>query len=166
MMISLIAAMGRNRIIGANNALPWSMPADLKHFRDLTRGKPVIMGRKTFESIGHPLPDRINIIITRDMGYQAERCVVVHDIDAALAAAGDTEEIMVIGGEQIFSLFLARADRMYLTLIDAEFVGDTRFPEFAQNEWTEASREHHAPDAANPHPYTFITLKHNSHGRH
>lgn len=169
MIISLIAAMGRNRVIGANSALPWSMPADMAHFRALTRGKPVIMGRKTFESIGRPLPDRTNIIITRDPAYHAEGCVIVHDADAALAAAraaARADEIMILGGAEIFILFLPRADRMYLTLIDANFEGDVRFPEFPKNDWRETSRAEHTPDAANPHPYTFITFEKKSHARH
>lgn len=159
MIISLIAAMGRNRVIGANNALPWNMPADLKHFRALTRGRPIIMGRKTFESIGRPLPDRTNIIITRDSAYCADGCVVTHDADAALAVASGAEEIMIIGGGEIYALFLPRANRMYLTLIDADFTGDARFPEFSTSEWQETSREEHAEDTANPHPYAFLTLE-------
>lgn len=163
MIISLIAAMDRNRVIGKNNALPWSMPADLKHFRDLTRGKPIIMGRKTFESIGRPLPDRINIIITRDAAYQAQACIVVHTADEALKAAGNAEETMIIGGGEIFSMFLAKADRMYLTRIDADFEGGARFPEFPEHEWQITAEESHEPDTANPYPYTFLTLekKHN-----
>lgn len=164
MIISLIAAMDRNRIIGNKNVLPWSMPADLKHFRNLTRGKPIIMGRKTFQSIGRPLPDRTNIIITRDPAYQTQGCVIVHTADEALKAAGDAEEVMVIGGGEIFSMFLARADRMYLTRIDADFEGDARFPGFPENEWRITAQENHAPDEANPHPYTFLTLeKHDGH---
>ncbi|MBI2053132.1 MAG: type 3 dihydrofolate reductase [Candidatus Sungbacteria bacterium] len=164
MIIALIAAMGRNRVIGRANALPWSMPADLKHFRDLTRGKPIIMGRKTFESIGRPLPDRINIIITRDQAYRAPGCVVVHTTDAALQAAGDAPEAMVIGGGEIFSMFLGVAGRMYLTYIDADFEGETRFPKFSEDEWFVFSEEKHAVDAANPYPYTFVTLERTSHG--
>ena len=164
MIISLIAAMDRNRIIGKNNALPWSMPADLKHFRDLTRGKPIIMGRKTFESIGRPLPDRINIIITRDQAYRAPGCVVVHTTDAALQAAGDAPEVMVIGGGEIFSMFLGRSERMYLTYIDADFEGDARFPKYAADEWQETEREPHDADTTNPHPYTFVILERKPHG--
>lgn len=169
MIISLIAAMGHNRVIGGHNALPWNMPADMRHFRELTRGKPVIMGRKTFESIGHPLPKRPNIVITRDRAYHREGCVVVHDADAALVAGGTvgtTEEVMVIGGGEIYVLFLAQANRMYLTLIDADFTGDIRFPEFSESEWRETAREEHAADAANPHPYAFITLERKSHADH
>ncbi|MFY9463317.1 MAG: type 3 dihydrofolate reductase [Candidatus Sungiibacteriota bacterium] len=159
MLISLIAAMDRGRIIGGQNTLPWNMPADMAHFRALTRGKPVIMGRKTYESIGHALPNRTNVIITRDHEYRADGCIVVHDADAALAAASAAEEIMIIGGAEIYSLFLPQAHRMYLTLIDANFIGDARFPEYAADEWRETSREEHLADTANPHPYAFLTLE-------
>lgn len=168
MIISLIAAMGRNRVIGGHNTLPWNMPADMAHFRELTRGKPVIMGRKTYESIGHPLPKRLNIIITRDSAYRAEGCVIAHDANTALAAANAASldsardvatEIMVIGGAEIYSLFIARTNRIYLTLIEADFGGNVRFPDFTQDEWQETSREKHAADSANPHPYVFITLE-------
>ncbi len=159
MTISLVAAMDRKRVIGKDNALPWSMPADLKHFRDLTRAHPVIMGRKTYESIGRPLPDRTNIILTRDPLWRAEHCMTAHTAAEAVAAAGDAPEIMVIGGEQVFRMFLSMAQKMYLTLIDADFDGDTTFPEWNPDEWRETAREAHPADAANPHPYTFLTLE-------
>ena len=159
MKISLIAAMGRNRVIGKDNALPWRMPADVKHFRDLTRGKPVIMGRKTFESIGHALPDRTNIIMTRDAAYSAEGCVIAHTLADALAAAGAAPEIMILDGGEIYKEFLARANIMYLTIIDTNFDGDARFPEWSQDAWRETSREEYAVDASNPYPYTFLTLE-------
>ena len=159
MTVSLIAAMARNRVIGRNNALPWSMPADLTHFRALTRGKPVIMGRKTFESIGHPLQNRKNIIITHDPQYRVEGCAVVHSPAAALAAAGNADEIMIIGGEKIFREFMPRAQKMYLTMIDADIDGDTQFPKWNPDEWQETSREPHAADEKNPHSYTFLTLQ-------
>ena len=159
MIVSLVAAMGRNRVIGKDNALPWNMPADMKRFRGLTRGKPVIMGRKTYESIGRALPDRKNIVITRDAGYRAEGCVIAHSPAAALAAAGAAEEIMIIGGERIFQEFLPIAAKIYLTVIDADFEGDARFPEWNADEWRETAREERAADAANPHPYVFLTLE-------
>ena len=159
MIISLVAAMGRNCVIGQGNALPWSMPADMAHFRLLTRGKPVIMGRKTYESIGRALPDRINIIMTRDTGYRATGCAIAHSPAAAIAAAGTTAEIMVIGGEKIFREFLPLAKKMYLTIIDADFKGDARFPEWSADEWCQTAREEHAADSANPHPYRFLTLE-------
>jgi|TARA_Y100000310_G_scaffold105294_1_gene103705 dihydrofolate reductase len=140
MMISLIAAMGRNRVIGKDNSLPWKLPEDMKRFKELTSGKTVIMGRKTFESIGRPLPNRKNIIITRDQNYKAEGCIVVHSVEDALKNA-DNNEVMVIGGAQIYDLFLSKANKMYLTLIDHDFEGDAYFPEYNKDEWKEVSRE-------------------------
>lgn len=151
--------MSKNRVIGKDNALPWNMPNDMKHFRNLTRGKPVIMGRKTYESIGKPLPNRLNIIITRDQEYRAEGCNVVHSIDEAIAAAQGNDEIMVIGGSQIYKEFLPKANRMYLTFIEAEIDGDAYFPAYNAEEWTETSYEEHARDAENPHNYAFVTLE-------
>jgi dihydrofolate reductase len=158
-IISFVVAMARNRVIGHDNGLPWRLPADLRHFKSVTMGKPIIMGRKTFESIGRPLPGRANIVVTRDPAYQAEGCVVAHSIEAALAAAGDAEEVMVIGGADFYRQLLPRADRIYLTLIDAEFAGDASFPELDPVQWQERSREDHAPDADNPYPYSFIVLE-------
>ena len=159
MIISIIAAMGKNNVIGNKNSLPWKLPADMKHFKELTLGKPVIMGRKTFESIGKPLPKRINIIITRDEDYKAEGCVVAHSLDEALKAAGNAEEVMVIGGAQIYKEFLPKADKMHLTLIDADFEGDAYFPEYNIEEWEEVSYEEHERDKDNQYNYTFIVLK-------
>ena len=158
-IISLIAAMDKNRVIGnKDNALPWRLPADLKHFKNITLGKPIIMGRKTFESIGRPLPERTNIIITRNKKYRAPGCVVVSSPEDALRVAGNAKEIMVIGGAEIFAKFYPLAKRMYLTLIDAEFEGNVYFPEWDPAEWHEVTREPHEPDEKNPYKYTFITL--------
>ena len=143
MIISLIAAIGKNNVIGVDNKLPWKLSADLKRFRQITSGKPVIMGRKTFESIGKPLPNRINIILTRDENYKAQGCVVVHSAEEALDAAKDNEEIMIIGGEQIFKEFLPVSNKMYITFIDKEFEGDSYFPEYNKNEWKGTFREDH-----------------------
>ena len=159
MIISLIAAMGKNRTIGKNNSLPWTLPADMQYFRDKTRGKPVIMGRKTYESIGKPLPKRLNIIVTHDNEYKAEGCVVVHSADEALKAAGNVEEVMIIGGSQIYKEFLPKVNRMYLTFIDAEFEGDTYFPEYKIEEWKEVSYEEHERDAENQYDYRFVVLE-------
>lgn len=159
MIISLIAAMDKNRVIGKGNKLPWDLPADMQHFRDLTRGKPVIMGRKTFESIGRPLPERTNIIMTREKSFQSPGCVVVHSPEEAVQAAGNTEEVMVIGGSSIYEQFLPIANRIYLTIIDQEFDGDAHFPEFDKNEWKEAAREDHEADEKNPYRYTFLTYE-------
>ncbi|MBU90096.1 type 3 dihydrofolate reductase [Candidatus Woesearchaeota archaeon] len=160
MILSIIAAIGKNKVIGKDNDLPWGrgLPADMKHFKELTAGKPVLMGRKTFESIGKPLPNRINIIITRDENYKAEGCIVVHSIDEAVKAAGNAEEVMVIGGSQIYKEFLPRANKMYLTIVDADFEGDTYFPEYKVEDWKETAYEEHERDAENPYNYTFLVL--------
>jgi dihydrofolate reductase len=159
MIIALISAMGRNRVIGINNTLPWRLPADLKHFKQITMGKPVLMGRKTYESIGKPLPGRTNIIISRDGDYRVPGCIVAHSIDAALASAAGHEEIMVIGGAALYQQMLPRADRLYLTLIDEDFKGDAWFPEIQPEQWQEQDRVDHEPDAANPYHYSFMTLQ-------
>lgn len=167
MIISLIAAMGNNRVIGINNTLPWRLPADLKHFKKITMGKPILMGRKTYESIGKPLPGRTNIIVTNDRDYQAPGCVVTHTVDEALAAAqgraGTTatngEEIMVIGGASFYEQLLPRAQRLYLTLIHEDFAGDAWFPAFNHAEWSEVEHTDCEPDEANPYHYSFVVLE-------
>ena len=158
MTISLVAAMGRNRVIGNKGKLPWHMPADLKYFRDKTKGKPVIMGRKTFDSMGKLLPNRTNIILTRDRHYKADGCIVADSADEALKSAGNAGEIMVIGGQKIFEQFMPIADRIYLTIIYADFEGDAYFPKYGK-EWKEASRERHNADEKNPYNYDFIVLE-------
>ncbi|MCT6926239.1 dihydrofolate reductase [Metasolibacillus sp.] len=129
-MISLIVAHDKNRVIGYKNEMPWHLPGDLKYFKEMTMGKPVIMGRKTFESIGKALPGRRNIVITRNAAYVADNIEVVGSLEEALALVQDEPEIMVIGGEQIFKLALALADRLYITEIDYAFEGDTYFPAY------------------------------------
>lgn len=155
MQISLIAALGKNRVIGNENRLVWQIPEDMKRFRQLTLGKPIIMGRKTFESIGKPLPNRKNIILTRDRNYKAQGCITTHSPDEALKAARGSEEIMIAGGEQIFREFLPMANRMYLTFIDEDFEGDAYFPEYNKDEWKETKREEHKND----YKYTFVDLE-------
>ena len=155
MIISLIAAMGKDRVIGKENSLIWKLPEDMKRFRELTTGKPVIMGRKTFESIGKPLPGRKNIILTRDKNYEAKGCIVAHSAEEALKAAKGSDEIMVAGGEQIFREFLPKADKMYLTFIDKNFEGDAYFPEYNKKEWKETKKEEHE----NGHKYYFADLE-------
>ncbi|MBI2660143.1 dihydrofolate reductase [Candidatus Woesearchaeota archaeon] len=155
MIISLIAAMGKNNVIGKDNSLPWKLPADMKRFKELTIGKPVVMGRKTFESIGKPLPDRKNIILTRGKDYKADGCIVVHSAGEALKAAMGSKEIMIAGGGQIFREFLPMADKMYLTLIDGDFEGDAYFPEYSKSEWKEIKREEYN----NNYKYVFVDLE-------
>ena len=159
MKISIIVAMGANRVIGHDNRLPWHLPADLKHFRQITMGKPLLMGRRTWESIGRPLPGRISIVITRDGGYEAEGCIVVHSVDAALRAAQGHDELMVIGGEQLYRQLLPQADTLYVTLVDGEFPGDAFFPELDQSEWREVERRDHAPDEKNAQTCSFLRLE-------
>ncbi|MBW7902314.1 MAG: dihydrofolate reductase [Rhodocyclaceae bacterium] len=140
-VVSLIAAMDRRRLIGRDNALPWRLPEDLRHFKATTLGKPVIMGRKTWESLGRPLPERRNIVVSRNAGYAAAGAELAASLPAALARAGDVDEAFVIGGAELYRQALPLAQRLYLTEIDAEFAGDAWFPEFAAAEWREAARE-------------------------
>jgi dihydrofolate reductase len=159
MKISLIAAMAQNRVIGRDNQLPWRLSADLQHFKALTLGKPIIMGRKTWESLGRPLPGRTNIVITRDIGYQAEGCVVVHSVEQALEVAAGSDEVMVIGGANLYRQLLDRADRLYLTLVKADIEGDAWFPEFDPTQWRETERESHSRDNKNEFDYEFVLLE-------
>lgn len=140
-VLSLIAAMDRRRLIGRDNALPWRLPEDLRHFKATTLGKPVIMGRKTWESLGRPLPGRRNIVVSRNPGYAAAGAEVAASLAAALQLIRDDGEAFVIGGGELYRQALPLAQRMYLTEIDAAFEGDAWFPEFSADEWLEASRE-------------------------
>ena len=162
MIISFIVAIGRNREIANKGKLPWHMPTDLKYYRDKTKGKTIIMGRKTLDSMKRPMPDRVNIVMTRDKNFKAEGCVIVHSVDEALKATGDVDEVMVIGGADIFKLFFPKADRIYLTKIDGTFEADVFFPEFDIKEWKETSYEEHERDADNAYDYTFIVLERKS----
>jgi len=154
--ISLIAAMDRNRLIGAAGDLPWRLPADLQWFKRCTIGKPVIMGRRTWVSLGRPLPGRPNIVLSTRSGFEAPGAQVAPSFEAALEVARDYPEIMVIGGAELFGATISFADRLYLTVIEAEFEGDTWFPAFDSGEWRETLREGFAPDARNAWPYTFL----------
>lgn len=148
--------MAENRVIGVENTLPWRLPADLRHFRRLTTGHHVIMGRRNYESIGKPLPDRTNIVVTRNPSYRAPGCLVTHSLEAALASAQNDPEIFVIGGAEIYRQALDRADRLYLTLVHARVQGDTYFPPIDEKQWQEISRERHERDENNPHACTFL----------
>ncbi len=163
-LIALIWAMTRNRVIGRDNTLPWRLPADLTHFKALTSGHPVIMGRKTFESLGRPLPNRTNIIITRNRTFSASGCHVVHSLDEALRLGAQHESrdgpiLFVIGGENLYSQALQLADRLYITLVDAEIEGDARFPEFDLDDWREVERLVQPADTKNIYACTFLTLE-------
>ena len=153
--ICLVAALAANRVIGKNNALPWHLPADLKRFKLLTMGHPVVMGRKTYESIGRPLPGRRNLVITRNRGYSAPGCEVVYSLDAAIAACRGAREIFVIGGAELYRESLARADCMELTEIRAEIEGDATFPEVCMSQWHETKREIHTDEAGISFRYDF-----------
>jgi dihydrofolate reductase len=139
--LSILAAVARNGVIGRDNALPWRLPEDLRRFNALTLGHPVVMGRKTFESIGKPLPGRENIVVTRTVGYAAPGCRVVRSLAAALSQAAGAEEVFVIGGAEIFALALPLVQRLDMTEIDADIEGDAVFPEYDRSEWREVSRE-------------------------
>jgi len=154
--LSLIVAMDENRLIGARNQLPWHLPADLALFKRTTMGKPIIMGRKTFESIGKPLPGRRNIVITRDSALQAPGCEICHGIDAALAICSADDEVMLIGGASLYQQTLALASCMYITRIHHRFSGDTWFPEFSARSWNIEEKQDFAANESNPYPFSFV----------
>lgn len=155
----MIVAMDRNRVIGIDNRLPWRLPTDLKRFKLITMGKPLIMGRKTYDSIGRPLPGRQNIVITRDRHFDAPGCMVVNSVDAALTAAAEADEVMVIGGGRIYELLLPRAGRLYLTLLDTEVDGDTYFPVIDPLNWKEISRITVPSDEDREYAVDFVLLE-------
>ena len=167
MKVSIIGAMGKNRELGFGNKLPWHLPDDLKRFKEITRGHAVIMGRKTYESIGRVLPDRKNIIVTRNPAYQAPGCVVVGSIEDAFKAATKNhdndydhdDEVFVIGGGDIYKLALPYANTMYLTFVDAEREADAFFPEFEEKEWHIIQEESHGSDEKHAYPFVFRTYK-------
>lgn len=159
MEITLIAAMADGRVIGKDNAMPWHLPADLRHFKALTLGKPVVMGRLTFDSIGRPLPGRHNIVISRDPQLQIAGVTVVASPEQAVQAAGDAAELMIVGGAQIYRQFLPRATRLELTLIDLLVDGDAHFPAYDDGSWQLVSSETRPADADNPHPCRFVRLE-------
>ncbi len=159
MMVSMIAAMSKGRVIGLNGSMPWHLPADLAHFKRSTMGRPVIMGRKTYDSIGKPLPGRKNIVLSRSCSLQLAGCTVVCTLDSALSKLGDFSEVFIIGGQQLYQQALPLADRLYLTHIDAEFEGDTFFPDYLGFQWEQLSIDSHSSDAKNPWPYRFEVLE-------
>jgi dihydrofolate reductase len=161
MFVTLVAAAAENNVIGNKGKLPWKLPDDLKHFRMVTTGHPVIMGRKTFESIGRPLPDRLNIIITRQKDYTAQGCVVVHTLDQALTLAEQNTktEVCVIGGGEIYREAFRFADFIELTRVHTVVEGDATFPEISPEEWEEIWSEEHAADDRHEFAFTFQRLK-------
>jgi dihydrofolate reductase len=161
MKISLIVAMAENRVIGRDNQMPWHLPEDLRYFKRITLNKPVVMGRNTFESIGKPLPQRTNIVITRNPGYHIDGAVVVNSLEAALQQCREleAEEAMIIGGAQIYAQALPLADRLYLTEVAAVIDGDASFPDFDRRLWLEVRRESHQATDTNPYDYAFLVLE-------
>ena len=157
-LISLIVAMDQQRLIGRNNQLPWHISADLQYFKKITLGKPIIMGRKTHESIGRALPGRKNIVLTHDKTFKATGCDVVHSVEQALQSAGDVAEVMVMGGASLYALFLPVTDRLYITEVAASLTGDTWFPEWDRVLWTLASEVQHKADDKNSYDYCFKVL--------
>ncbi len=160
-MISIISALAKNRAIGKKNDLPWHLPADLKHFKETTIGKTIVMGLNTFKSIGSkPLPNRKNIVLSGDMTVQVpEGVILVNSLERVLEMTKDEKEVMICGGAMVYQQFLPLADRMYLTYIDHDFEGDIFFPEFNMNDWQQISRENHQPDEKNLYPYSFVILE-------
>ncbi len=155
--LSVIAAVAANGVIGRNNDLPWHLPADLAHFKRITLGKPILMGRRTWESLPGLLPHRNHIVVSRSPGYEAEGAMVASSLDEALAWVNGVEEALIIGGAQLYAQALPIASRLYLTKIDAAIDGDTFFPDVDWSAWQEVEREQHLADSRNAYPYTFLT---------
>lgn len=158
-LVSIVAAMSENRIIGRGSRLPWHLPADLAHFKGLTLGKPIVMGRLTWESLPGLLPERTHIVVTRDPFYRADGCILAGSPEDAIAAAGDVSEIMVIGGAGLYRAMLPFASRMYLTRVDAVLEGDVSFPDWDPECWREIEREERQRDERNRYDLTFLTLE-------
>lgn len=160
--LSVIVAAAENGVIGRGNALPWHLPQDLRYFKRVTMGKPIVMGRKTYESIGRPLPGRTNIVITRNPEFQAEGVKVVSSLEEALSLAADialidgVRELVVIGGAEIYRAAIPRADRLYITEVHASVEGDASLPDIDWTNWREEAREHHRAEGANPYDYSFV----------
>ncbi len=159
MLISIIAAMDRNNLIGNNNKLPWHLPADFAHFKSVTMGKPIIMGRKTYESIGKPLPGRRNIVLSRNKNAHIEGVTCVESFEDAVAAVTDEEEIMVIGGSSIYEMLLPEVDRLYITYVDAAFEGDAWFPKIDETKWVETDSVVRDADEKNSYSCRFVTFE-------
>ena len=158
-MISIIVAVAQNGVIGTGNRLPWHLPDDLKRFKALSMAKPIVMGRRTFDSIGKPLPGRTNIVVSRQPGLAIEGTIVTPSLDAALVAAGAVPEVVVIGGAEIFRQVLPRTEVIHLTRVHARVAGDVVFPELDPGKWRETALEHHAADERHQYAFTFVTLE-------
>lgn len=158
-MVTIIAAVGRNKALGKNNDLIWHLPADLRRFKKVTRGHHVIMGRKTFESLGKPLPSRTNIIVSRNPDYTAEGCIVVNSLEEALKNAKSDPNPYILGGAEIYKQALSVADQMDLTLVHNDFDADTFFPDFSEENWIEITRQDFEKDEENPYDFSFVQYK-------
>ncbi|MBV8974311.1 MAG: dihydrofolate reductase [Sinobacteraceae bacterium] len=158
-LISLIVAMAQNGVIGRDNSLPWRLPEELKRFRAYTLGKPILMGRKTFESLGRPLPGRTNLVLTRARSWSADGVIVVHSVEEALMQAASSDELVVIGGAEIYRLILPVARRIYLTHVHADVPGDITFPEFDSTQWADVECSSQPADDEHAYPLTFVTLE-------
>ena len=159
-MIAIVVAAAENNVIGKDNGLIWHLPADLRHFKQITMGHPILMGRKTFESIGKPLPGRTSVIITTQKDYEAEGCLVAHSVAEAVEQARQLDEdLYIIGGANIYEQTLPITDRVYLTRVHAAFDGDVYFPELDEEDWETVEQEHHEPDEKNKYPYSFLMLQ-------
>ena len=156
---SVIAALARTRVIGIETRLPWRLPEDLAHFKALTLNHPILMGRKTFESLGRPLPGRTNIVITRNPGYRRDGCLVADSIPAALALCRDAAEIFFIGGAELYGQAIPLADRLYLTEVDIEAEGDARFPDYDRSAFREISRESHTGEKGDALEFDFAVYE-------
>ncbi|MFN3543850.1 MAG: dihydrofolate reductase [Thiobacillus sp.] len=154
--VSVIAALAKNRVIGIENRLPWRLPEDLAHFKALTLGHPVLMGRKTFESLGRPLPGRTNVVITRNRDYRPEGCLVADSIPAAIALCGEADEVFFIGGAELYAQVIPLADRLYLTEVDVEAAGDAWFPEFDRSAFREVARASHTGERGDRLRFDFV----------
>ena len=150
--------MAHNRVIGRNNSLPWHLPADLQHFKRVTMGKSIIMGRKTWESLPGLLPNRRHIVVTRQSGYPAKGAETASGLQQAIELAGDVDEVMIVGGAMLYKLALPIADQLYITLVDADIEGDATFPGFDMSLWREVSRDHFPPDDKNRYGMEFAQL--------
>jgi dihydrofolate reductase len=162
MRISIVVAVAANGAIGKDNALLWRLPDDLKHFKAITMGKPIVMGRKTYDSIGRPLPGRTNIVISRQADLEIPGCIVVASLDDAMKAAGDVPEVAVVGGADIYRQALPLTNTVYLTEVHATLAGDVFFPKLTDSQWREAHREEHAADERHAYPFSFVTLERQS----
>ena len=155
MQLTAIVAMSQNRLIGKDNHLPWHLPADLRHFKALTLGKTILMGRKTYESIGRVLPGRRNVILTRNLEYQVKDALIIHSLAEVLRKFDSEEEIMVIGGSELYREILPKLKQIYITIVKTELEGDSYFPALSEKEWRQVSCEEHAADAENVYAYSF-----------